>query len=380
MKFLKQLSRIFIYTVVALILFVLILAGFTQTRAFRDVLRNMIVENVTSTMNGTLSMGSLEGNFVTGFTIDSVAIVQDKDTVIAARKILVRYELFALLKRSLQVRDLYLDHPKIFFKRPNHGKWNFGSLFRPSADTIAGEGGPAWDLDLRKLEIHRGEFRLLDSLSLGAADHDYLPEPSFEFHDFHLYDVNLILSATMRQGRYDARIEKASCYSVHPELVLANFSAGVSADSSRLAVEDLVLQTRGSYLELDAEMERLNIFHGIDLKDLQHNPTNLHLRASNISFAEFKQLLPPLAFLEGNAAVECEADGQFGDLAVRKLDVKTLQTSLNFSGRVRNLHTPDRLYLNVLLHDSKINPEDANTLMPSFTIPPFAHAGVADVA
>ncbi|MBI3766303.1 MAG: translocation/assembly module TamB domain-containing protein, partial [Ignavibacteriales bacterium] len=50
-------------------------------------------------------------------------------------------------------------------------------------------------------------------------------------------------------------------------------------------------------------------------------------------------------------------------------------STFNISGNIRNLHTPDRLFLDVLVGDSKFDPSDANKLMPRFDLPRFDSLG-----
>jgi hypothetical protein len=61
--------------VIALFLMAVVL-GFTQTKLFRSYLRTRLVQMVTNDLHGELTLGTLEGNLVTGFQLDNVVLLR----------------------------------------------------------------------------------------------------------------------------------------------------------------------------------------------------------------------------------------------------------------------------------------------------------------
>ncbi|GEM_PF-1706561 len=377
MKILKRLFKIFVYAASVFLVLVLLIGGLTQTKIFKDRLRTFLADEISTQLNGSLTMGALEGNFFTGFTIDSLTILHSADTIIAAKRIILRYEPLSLLKKSREIKDLIIDEPSIFIKRAQGKDWNIGRLFKPS--TSPDTSRPDWTLTVHNLEIHHGTVRLVDSASLSAADHDGLPEPFVEYHHFELHDVNLALNASLSDQDYRAHILGASFYSMHPVFQVTQFKAELIADRHHLSARNMILQTGDSYVELDAQMKGLNVFNGISLPQMEHDSTQFHLRTNAISFAELKQFLPQLGFLAGSAFLDCEASGEFGHLFVQRMTLKTYNSDLRLTGSIRNLHQPDHLSLSIVVNAGRINPADLSVLLPPFSLPSFEHVGNAEL-
>ncbi len=72
----------------ALVIFLLVLlAGFTQTKLFKDRLRYGIASLIASNTGATVSFGTIKGTFVSGFTIDSVKMMFGDNEWISTGKI-----------------------------------------------------------------------------------------------------------------------------------------------------------------------------------------------------------------------------------------------------------------------------------------------------
>ena len=132
--------------------------------------------------------------------------------------------------------------------------------------------------------------------------------------------------------------------------------AEVRADSVRIV-------TARSRLAL-AALRDVDILGGVELPALKDAPVTLDLHAHPIDMDELKEFLPPTDFLTGKVATDLRADGEFGDLNVRQLDLAFGSSSLFLRGGVYNLHDPGNLTLNVKISESTIVPADVPALMP----------------
>ena len=357
MKALKRILKILAYVVTGIFLLAIIIAGFTQTKFFKDRLRVILVSEISTQINGSLYLGTIRGNFITGFTVDSAAIYSGEDHFFSSGKIVVRYDPFTLTRQILTIKNIIIERPTINFSRKEGRGWNTGRLFRPSSDTSSGEF--KWKIILEDLELKNASISLVDSEAIIAEYHSPLLAGEVEYHNFTLKDLNLKMRAQLVRDNYSATIEHLSFYSEKPEFQLTHFTGSYLLTDKGLSAKNMIIQTGHSYIEIDAKLRGVNIFEGIDLPMLRNDSTELRFSGKNIDFNELKSFLPPVAFLEGAASVDLDVEGKFGDLAIQRLNVRTLSTSLNLAGKFQNLHDPKNLSMDIFIGDSKIKPSDA---------------------
>ena len=75
----KKIINIFLYTVGLIIFIVVVVAGITQSKFFKDRLRVLITSAASDNLGGTLVLGTIRGNFISGFSIDSVKIYYENE-------------------------------------------------------------------------------------------------------------------------------------------------------------------------------------------------------------------------------------------------------------------------------------------------------------
>ena len=125
MNAVKHILRWILYATGAVLLGLLVVAGMTQTQFFRDRLRSFALAQLDSVLIADVALGGIDGNLVTGFSINGITLSLHGDTLIHADQISLRYDLFALPGRSISVHDLVLYHPRIHLTRSLAGRWYF---------------------------------------------------------------------------------------------------------------------------------------------------------------------------------------------------------------------------------------------------------------
>ncbi|MFN2566847.1 MAG: translocation/assembly module TamB domain-containing protein [Gemmatimonadaceae bacterium] len=147
----------------ALVLVVVVLAvfgvvvGVTRTSYGRETLRAVIEDQITSRMRGgTLHLGQLSGNLITGVTIDSIAIRDADDSLFfSAGRTTIVYDPRDLLDRRITIRRLESEHPWVHVKQYENGSWNYKRLFRRSPMRLLERPGPRF-----------GDYVVIDSSRL----------------------------------------------------------------------------------------------------------------------------------------------------------------------------------------------------------------------
>ena len=372
MKILKRISKILGITLVSFVLLLFIIALLTQTGFIKNRLRILIANSISQNINGTLHLGTIEGNFLTGFSIDSLAIYDDQGPILQSRKIECAYDILPLFNKRLVLTSLTITQPIISFTRSMDGRWNIKKLLRESEDTTSSQSD--WEFDLKRISVVRGSIRVYDSLALSLPNHWDLPRPFFEYHDFSVNDITIELSTRLMKDDIQADVREFSCYSPESEFELKQVRGTFRITTDRILGEDVIIQTGKSFLECNASLEGVNFFRGIKFKDLQHDSTYLDFRANTIDLTELKNFLPQVRFLNGTVYVDLEAHGEFGNLTIQHLDVKTYDSDLHVGGTIYNLHRPELLSLDITINSGQLNPRDASLLLPPFGIPSFLNA------
>lgn len=374
----KAVKRFFKYAgigIAALLSLIVLLAAFTQTQFFRDRLRSVIVSSLSESLNGSVYLGTIEGNFLTGFIIDSVAVLQHGKPLLTSGKISCRYDPLLLLRKRLGADYIVIEHPSIRIVRSMDGVWNIGNLLKSSGGSSGGTFD--WNVDLTDIELRNASVRLIDSAGLQAQDHWNLPNPSFEYHDFLVTDLNLQMGASIHPDNLEARIYHVSGYSNRSGFELTHLKGEFSANSSGMAARHVMIQSGRSFVEFDALLKGADIFRGIRLPDLQRDSVHLTFKANTIDLAELRNFIPQIGFLDGSAGVDLDAAGEFGNLSIHHLNVRTLGNSVNLSGNIRNLHEPDQLLLDVLIGDSRLTPTEVDKILPGLHLPKLGGPGTA---
>lgn len=372
----KQVLKIAGYTVAAVLFLATVLAGLTQSKLFKDRLRTFLVATITKNTNASITLGTIRGNFVTGFSIDSLHIHIGDDEILSTGKIDVDYDFLSLPRKRIIVHRLTIHNPRFVLRRSvEDSVWNFSHLEKyPHTETTAPEPFD-WTVQVDELSLINGSVLLNDQLALASPGHEKALPHQVEYHDFAVEDINLKCSGRYSDEKAHLSIKNLSFHSDQPRFTLKSLRGDFSISPSGTEVKSLTIETERTTLRLSARLDSVNMFDGITLSQLQHKPVQLTVLADNISLDELKSFLTPVDFLNGSVYVDLEAAGAFGDLYVKRLNVQTKSTAIWLSGSVQNLHHPADLLLNIDIDDSRITPADAVNLMPLFNLPRFDQAG-----
>lgn len=377
MQLLKRILSLIAYVIGIIVLFLIAVTVLLQTQFFRDRLRSLLVSTISQNINGRLQLGTLRGDFITGVSIDYLKLYYGDSLCISSGPIHLVYDPLALFEKKIILKEATIDSPSIQFFRPASGGWNIINLFQVTKDTA--RAAPFdWTIIVDKLELKHGRVRLLDSLSLTMPDHDRSAPQFLEYHNFAAHDINVALHGTYQQDDLEVQIEGISFFLQAPQFRLINLQGNIHTSEKGLTLNNLTLLTDRSSLAINGHVAKLNILKGIDLEKLEYNVTNLSLSAHPLDFTDLKTFLEPVYFLNGVVNLDLDVAGRFGDLAVRQLNLRTYSSNFNLTGVLVNLHTPEKLALDVYFSNSNLTPSDASKLLPPFGIPPFESMGTVN--
>ncbi|MEO6778883.1 MAG: translocation/assembly module TamB domain-containing protein [Gemmatimonadaceae bacterium] len=134
-------GRIVIGTAAALLtlfsIVVIAVLGITRTDRGRERIRQLVVSALKQSVHGKLYVGRISEGFFTGVTIDSLEIRDPDDSLfISTGRVSVRYDLRDLLARRVLLHDVHVEHPVVYIRQHEDGKWNFREVFPEAKPTV----------------------------------------------------------------------------------------------------------------------------------------------------------------------------------------------------------------------------------------------------
>lgn len=365
------------YYLSGILLFVLIaVIGYTQTRSFKTYLRNTLLLESRTVLNGQLQFGSIDGNLITGFTMDSVSVRGYDDEFISSERIEFKYDLFGFFFKRVAVNNIVIVKPHIHIYRSVDGTWNVARLFKPTqTDTTPF----AWTIDIKRLKLQDAELVFTDSLLLSQRLTGQFEVPSDSVIDYarvHLTALSLETAAKIQNGRYEVKLRNLEFTSQEPSFALKHFEGDFLLTKNEVSARNVHIETLKSHVLLDAGIKDIDLTSVSSVEELKMKPVDLTLSAEDINTKELKQFLyPSVDFLDRELKLRLKANGTFGDLKIEKLVIQMPHSFVQLQGRLRNLHSSSNLEMTVQADDNVIAPRDLIDCLPGLKLPDFTFLG-----
>ena len=359
--------NVFLGIVTGLFLLLLSFGAFTQTAWFKNYLREVIEEQVNSSIHGRISIGEIGGTLFTSFYIKDLTLLSaEKDTVVSFRALGLKYSPHALLKRTIVVRTVYLDHAKINLIADSNGVYNISKILPPSEkDTASSQF--LFRLDIKNVSVAALNFVIADYNKVkSTANYN-----SMDLSDFRISDLNLNLSAMIdiRKKLYDVTVRD---FRFSPNLTFFNLNqlkGDFKVDKDKISVSGLTVNTNLSDLSLDASINKFNIFKDFSLKELNAAPLSVDLTANRFNFDDLTSFISSTDMLKGEVSGVIRGEGTLDELSVNEISLKYLDSRLNITGYLQNVTKFDKFYINAKASNSKIYMKDVIALLPVYGIP-----------
>ena len=344
-------------------------------------LKNQITDNYTA------DIGKIEGNILGSVTISSVSI-SEKDAptppVISTRKVVLNYNLFGLLTRRFEVRNLEVFEPQIHAVRSPEGSLNLTHILK---EPEAPQDSSSFDFTAKSIRLNRGKITYLDTQQdLRIA----------------INDISMRVNGALNTWNHDGRLRigKGSLTFNGTETAINNFDADfvLLADGSRLedfyfTFGDSELRIKGGFRQTDNGTAQREDRAGFAWDGM----LNLKLNVS-----EVEQFFGEAVQLEGLLEAKLEAAGTDTVLDVKTFSArmpsfsivqprqgrKVALAELDIEGNIAYLPTPTLTLttLSAQIADGTLAGEGSVTLetAPAGTLPkqlqqlttaPFNYAG-----
>jgi uncharacterized protein involved in outer membrane biogenesis len=101
----------------------------TQTTWFKEWLRGFIVRQAGDYVNGTLSIGKLDGNLFFGVKLGDVDVTVNGEKVVDVKDVSLDYNAWTLVRGDVVLDEIRLTRPVLRLEHDSRG-WNLAHLIR----------------------------------------------------------------------------------------------------------------------------------------------------------------------------------------------------------------------------------------------------------
>jgi len=388
----RKFFRITYYICVILVFGIITLIGYTQTRSFKTYLRDFLLNESSTALNGELQLGAIDGNLATGFKVNGVTVTHGGIELFSAQRIEVKYDPFGFFFKRVGMSNVVIVKPRIFIYRSLDGSTSISRLIKPiPTDTTPS----SWSITIKRLELADAEVLFVDSLLLHQrqlGESALPPDSVIDYARIHLTSLALVASGQIQNTTYDAKIKTLSGSIDHdgqfssallapggqhlPLFVLEHMNGDFLLTKNEVRIRNMSIETPRTHLRFDGGIQGVDIAHLSSITELKSTPIELSLTADDIDTKELKQFLyPSVDFLDRTLKIQLKAQGSLGTLNVENLSIQTRLSLVKFRGQVRNIHHPREIEMTVEANNNTIAPHDLLDYLPGLHLPDLTFLG-----
>ena len=369
---LQRIVNVFLYSGIVLLFLLLILFGISQTSTFRDFLRDKVVEEVNSTLNGKLYIGEIQGTIFTSLFLRNTVVTSGKDTILKAETIGVMTSPLQLLLKKIHIRYFEIRNASINLASDENGDLNITKLFPPSEeDTVKSEF--PFKIEIANLQFENVNLAFKDYTIKTPSNYD-----SFNSKDIQLKNLNLGLEANLdiKNNIYELSLDNFSFKPNVNGLKVNKLEGQFFINEKGILAKDLFLKTDRSEVMINASATDINIFDTLGIKPENAN-INFQAGSNGFSFDEIKAVSPSLNMLKGNFDFSIKASGSTKQLNLNDIRITINNTKVGGTAEVKNL-LDGNLFINADLSGSYINQNDIKNLFSGMEIPTYPEFGLIE--
>ncbi len=378
----RKISKILLYISLTVIALIILAVGFTQTPLFQRTVRSTLYTLAKDNLNASVFIGKIEGNIFTGLSIDTIMVYVENQPLIESGKLLVQYDPFALLQQEVNIVELTLDNPSINIIRGSDSVWNIEKFVKKK--TTEKDTAPSpWAVFAKHFQLNNGTVRVIDSLSFANNSFSFIPDslfpPSINYSDIHLKNVNIELTGMYSEKEQEISLKNISCTiplsQSDKDFVIQKISGKISHTPQKTIIDNFIFTTAKSYLQFSTTLKGKDVFTLSTLQELKNSFVKLDISPSTITSEDVQVFLPVLYFLKGDVLLNTSMEGTFSNININALDIATYQNIIHANGKIKNLHSPQDLFLEINSNRNIFYLSDIKKFLPYFPIPEYSELG-----
>ncbi len=258
-----------IWTIAIVVFLIIGLLLITQTRPFKNWVRDYAVDTANESINGTLSIERLDGNLFSNLHLSSLTLESAGDTVLSIASIRIRYDLWALLDKTIRIDSLLIDSAHVRLEELPDSTWNVMHLMPDDTAALSEDSAAEFDY-----AVELGSLLVRDASASLVASDSLIPD--------RLDGINLSVSGSYALDRQNLWLHSFQLNARNPDLQITDFTLEMTGDTSKVVFKDVVLKTA---------FNRITAAADIDLSDFSRSTASLV--ADSLNVLEFDAFLPP---------------------------------------------------------------------------------------
>lgn len=290
----KSAIKIFIKTVLALILILLVLLilafFYFNSTAGKRYLSSKIIETSTKTL-GTQISGDIDFEFPNWISIDNL-LIRDytKDTLIFAQKTKVELDMWALKDEKLNISNFKLSDSYLNIKKID-GKFNFDDILAKlnKSETNVNQKESQLSIDLKKINLQNtiikyteAETKLKLKIESLKSGFEIIQLAKNKFHLIPSTLKNINITGNFKQTDSKIQDSKNPIYDLAlPELELVGFNTNVNllASNTNFKTQNLSLIAKSKNIKLDSlAIDEITV----NAHKIAYKPINAIIKKSDI--------------------------------------------------------------------------------------------------
>jgi molybdopterin-binding protein len=366
-----KIVNIFLSIGLGLFLIILLFLGISQTSTFREFLRKTVVEIANNNLNGTISIGKIDGTIFTSLILRNSVVNMGNDTLLRATTIELRTSPLQLLLKKIKVRKVEITDADISFISEYSGELNISRLIPPSKKTDTTKSVFPFKIEINNFSLSGINFNLQRYDFKGSkAFYDTLC-----MNDLRIRNLNLKLNALadIKNEDYELDLNELSLSPNINNFDLKKLSGQFAINKKELYTNNLVIETGNSNLLLKAKVEH-NIFDSTAV--LSKARLDLNLESDKFNFRDLSPFILSVGMLKEDIAMKVKIKGTMKDLNLDLIDIKFLNSHLQAKGLVKNIDHPKQMYISAAFKDTYINQSDVDKLLPESKLPVYEKLGL----
>ena len=363
--------NVFLYICLGIFAVLIIAFGVSQTRMFKNWLKDFAVEQVNGALNGKLSIEKIDGTIFTSIYLRHPVLTLENDTLLNVESIEVRISPLQLLRKRIFVRKFEIKNGSIEIIKNDNGELNISNLVPPAPEDTTTSEFP-FTIEIADFKLTDIDFRL-QRRDLKGSTENY---QTLNMDDFRSEDINLSLNAfaDINNNRFEAAIHYLNINSNINDFDLNNFSGEFIVNPDELSASGLSLQTDLSSISITCSLKDFNLFDSTSI--LKNSNLQLSLEADKFHFSDLEVFVPATDILRGEIYAALDAEGPFDSLNINELEIGMPGSKLATVGKFLNLSDPENSYIIADFNNTYIDQADVYNLLPSLNLPRYPELGV----
>ncbi|MCI0494690.1 translocation/assembly module TamB domain-containing protein [candidate division KSB1 bacterium] len=321
--------KIIIYFILTITLVFGGVVFFTQTQIFKNWLKNKIITEANKNLNASLSVGKIQGNFLTHFRISQIILVNSQtdsirlrrmesilpDTILSLPELTINFSPARLLNKEIVIKFIALNSLHFRLRQLPDSSWNVEHFVISEPDTAAKAPEPSQPMQWRIA---------LNNMKLKDARFDFIPLRESPFIPQRIETINTQASLVFDRKGLKVDLKNFRLLAQNPNFVLKKLSLDLSLVENNLIIRHLSLQTSASHIQGEGELE---------FSDQPKYRANLS--AAPLDFSEVQNFIPGFP-MEIQASLNLTA-ALVSDSLKFDLELGHQDQSLKLNGNINNL-------------------------------------------